>query len=138
MVHKFSLLVLKHGAKGILPHNLPQKELFYLLKTAYDIIDDKEVKNEKTSCITFCVITILNHQQNTTEITATCDDMAKYIKMYSFSIAFEASRRESPNPNNKKPTLENIFDEERFAEIKRNAFSEEYLEGVAVDSEWVN
>ncbi len=58
--------------------------------------------------------------------------------MYSFSIAFEASRRESPDPNNKKPTLENIFDEERFAEIKRNAFSEEYLEGVAVDSEWVN
>ncbi len=137
MLQKFSLLILKHGAKGALPPNLPQKELSYLLDTANEIIDDKEGKKEEAACITLCVIAILSHQQNTNQPTAKLDDMAKYVKMYSFSLVFEDLRRQAPDLV-KKPTLENIFDEKRFDEIRNGIFSEEFLKDAEVESQWAN
>ncbi len=62
--------------------------------------------------------------------------MAKYVHMYSFCLAFENFRRQSPTLGIKKPTLMNIFDEERFEKIRRNAFFEKFLRGA--ESTWVN
>ncbi len=139
MVHKLSKLRDKKGAKALLPHKLPQKEFNSLLKVAMEIINNDgcpENDERGDGSITFCVISILSHQQKTTELDVSLDDMAKYVHMYSFELSFEDLRRQGLKI--RKPTLSNIFDEKRFDKIRNSAFSEDYLKDVAVDSEWVN
>ena len=122
LLSKFANEVLSKGPSAVLPFNLSMQWLAELQKMADDFLD---LNFQSENCdnpgdivdpiLSACVSEILSHQQGgTTEIAP--EELIKKITIYAIQITIETIRRES-NIKVERPSLENILDADRLAEI---------------------
>jgi hypothetical protein len=122
LLSKFANEVLSKGPSAVLPQNLSLEWLVKIQKMADDFLDINFVSNNCEDVgdsvdpiLSACVSEILTYrQEGTTEISA--DDLIKKITIYAIQITIETIRRQSGIAVD-QPSLENIFDLNRLAEL---------------------
>ena len=122
LLSKFANEVLSRGASALLPFNLSSEWLAELQIMADDFLDLNfqsencaDVGDNVDPILSACVSEILSHPQaGTTEIAP--EELIKKITIYAIQITIETIRRES-RIEVEKPSLENILDADRLAEM---------------------
>lgn len=123
LLSRFANEVLSKGPSAVLPQNLSLEWLARIQKMADDFLDINFVSNDCEDVgdsvdpiLSACVSEILTHHgaEGTTEISA--DDLIKKITIYAIHITIETIRRQSGITVD-HPSLENIFDLNRLAEL---------------------
>ena len=125
LLSKFANEVLSRGASALLPFNLSREWLAELQKMADDFLDLNfqtencaDVGDIVDPILSACVAEILSHRQGgTTEIAP--EELIKKITIYAIQITIETNRRES-GIKVEPPSLENILDADRLAEMSGN------------------
>ncbi|WP_331344646.1 hypothetical protein [Cellvibrio sp. UBA7661] len=103
---KFKEEVLSNGVNAVLPENLSDSWLEYLVDQAEQFI--AKDKNAKPSAVVAAIMTILLFRNNYTELSIELSELSKYIHLYALELSIEAINRSSDR-NIGRPTLENIL-----------------------------
>jgi hypothetical protein len=124
LLSKFGNEVLSKGAKAVLPQNLSSEWLSEIQKMADDFLDDnfdngqcKYKKYKVDPILSACVTEILS-TQNEGHIDIKERDMFEKLTMYALSVTIESVSKQA-DVGLVQPTLDNIFDRNRFMQFRQ-------------------
>ena len=124
LLSKFGNEVLSKGAEAVLPHNLTSEWLSRLQKMADDFIDvnfdDGQCKyeNYRVDPILSACVTEITSYQNEGYSDIKERDMFEKLTMYALSVTIESVNKKA-DLGLGQPTLDNIFDRNRFLQLRK-------------------
>ncbi len=132
MLKKLSKVYKRKGAKGLLPHKLPDDVFNYMLSNVDKFLDGElEEENKGFSCIFFCVLMILNHQNGDTgEFQLPPEELFEAMQNYCIALTMEEVNKKT-DMKTTPPTVFNILDSKRQVEISSDAVEDDEPDDIA-------
>ena len=112
--------ITNNGPESVLPHNLTDPLLFYLMDEANIFLEQKSKEDEETvfAGLVLCVITILQAQQESNKVTVGTEEFVDNLTNYALALSLEKINRKTEITVTTPATIDNILENNRKIEFQ--------------------